>query len=202
MQPVSVGSADEAMTALRTAAADGEPFEVAVLDLLLPDIDGLALARAIRAGSAEGSLHLLLLSSSHHVDADAARAAGIAPVPDQAGAPVGAVRQPGRRRRDRRASTQPRPPRRPSVGASAGRKVLVVEDNQVNQMVATGLLESAGYAADVVADGIEAVDALAGRARVRRRADGLPDAPARRLRRDPRDPRPRARRARGCRSSR
>ena len=44
-----------------------------------------------------------------------------------------------------------------------GVRVLVVEDNHVNQMVATGLLETAGYAVDVVADGIEAVDALAGR---------------------------------------
>jgi len=47
----------------------------------------------------------------------------------------------------------------PRVG---GPKVLVVEDNQVNQLVATGLLESAGYSADVVADGVEAVAALSG----------------------------------------
>ncbi|MGH3348103.1 MAG: PAS domain-containing protein [Nocardioides sp.] len=47
------------------------------------------------------------------------------------------------------------------VGAPVQR-VLVVEDNQVNQMVAVGLLESAGYATDVAEDGIEAVAALAG----------------------------------------
>jgi signal transduction histidine kinase/CheY-like chemotaxis protein len=41
-------------------------------------------------------------------------------------------------------------------------RVLVVEDNQVNQMVATGLLENAGYLADVAEDGREAVAALAG----------------------------------------
>ena len=40
--------------------------------------------------------------------------------------------------------------------------MLVVEDNQVNQLVATGLLENAGYAVDVVADGVEAVDAPVG----------------------------------------
>jgi CheY-like chemotaxis protein len=39
--------------------------------------------------------------------------------------------------------------------------VLVVEDNQVNQMVAVGMLEHAGYDATVAADGVEAVDALA-----------------------------------------
>jgi two-component system sensor histidine kinase/response regulator len=41
-------------------------------------------------------------------------------------------------------------------------RILVVEDNQVNQMVAVGLLESAGYAADVAEDGLEAVAAMAG----------------------------------------
>ncbi|HEX6148463.1 PAS domain-containing protein [Nocardioides sp.] len=55
-------------------------------------------------------------------------------------------------------------------GASVGvrpadapvQRILVVEDNQVNQMVAVGLLESSGYAADVAEDGLEAVAALAG----------------------------------------
>ncbi len=41
-------------------------------------------------------------------------------------------------------------------------RILVVEDNQVNQMVAVGLLESAGYAADVAEDGLAAVAATAG----------------------------------------
>ncbi len=41
-------------------------------------------------------------------------------------------------------------------------RVLVVEDNQVNQMVAVGLLESAGYATEVAVDGVEAVTALEG----------------------------------------
>ena len=160
MEPVSVASADEAMTALRTAAADGEPFEVAVLDMLLPDIDGLALARAIRAGTADRRLHLLLLSSSHHVDQDAARAAGVAQC----------LTKPVRHSElfdslvDAIATDelveQAAPGNAPASGS--GPKVLVVEDNHVNQMVATGLLESAGYAADVVADGIGAVDALAG----------------------------------------
>ncbi len=41
-------------------------------------------------------------------------------------------------------------------------RILVVEDNEVNQMVAVGLLESAGYVADVVVDGVQAVEALTG----------------------------------------
>ena len=50
--------------------------------------------------------------------------------------------------------------RRPSDGPAP--RVLVVEDNQVNQMVAVGMLENAGFATSVAADGVEAVAALAG----------------------------------------
>jgi two-component system sensor histidine kinase/response regulator len=45
---------------------------------------------------------------------------------------------------------------------AATHRVLVVEDNQVNQMVAVGLLESVGFATEVAVDGVEAVEALAG----------------------------------------
>jgi two-component system sensor histidine kinase/response regulator len=62
----------------------------------------------------------------------------------------------GDAREERGASEGVRP-----AGAPVQR-ILVVEDNQVNQMVAVGLLESAGYAADVAEDGLEAVAAMAG----------------------------------------
>ena len=81
-----------------------------------------------------------------------------------------------------------RPVRQPRPAGSAKQRVLVVEDNHVNQMVAVGMLENAGFAAEVAADGVEAVAALTRRPRLRRRADGLPDAAHGRLRRDPGDP--------------
>ena len=59
-----------------------------------------------------------------------------------------------------RGAPRPAPGVRP-LGAPRPR-VLVVEDNEVNQMVAVGLLEHAGYDVDVAADGIEAVETLAG----------------------------------------
>ena len=158
MSPVLVGSADEAMVALRTATSVGEPFEVALLDLLLPDGDGVALARAIVAGTTDATPRLLLLSSGHHVDLAAARAAGISraltkPVRhselfDSLVEAVASVSATGRE----------------DAGAPVvdgrGSRILVVEDNHVNQMVAVGLLESAGYAAEVVGDGEQAVRAV------------------------------------------
>ena len=56
--------------------------------------------------------------------------------------------------------------------------MLVVEDNQVNQMVAIGLLESVGYAAEVVGDGVEAVTALAEPATTSRRCSWTAGCPA------------------------
>jgi hypothetical protein len=160
MAPVTVGTAAAALAALRGAAAEGEPFEVALLDMLLPDGDGLALAREITAGSGKAAPRMILLSSGQHVDLDAAHAAGIVesltkPVrhSDLLDCLVGLVS----------AAPVASPPSGPQPApAGAGTRVLVVEDNPVNQMVAVGLLENAGYVVDVVDDGMAAVDSLAG----------------------------------------
>ena len=87
------------------------------------------------------------------------------------------------------------PPRRnvssdPGVARSpSGARLLVAEDNPVNQLVAVRMLERLGYRADVAANGLEALDALIA-GRLRGRVDGLPDAGAGWLRRHPRDPAP------------
>ena len=159
MAPVLAGSADDAMAAVRTATASGAPFEVALLDLLLPDGDGVALARAIAAGTPDSTPRLLLLSSGHHVDLSAARAAGITrsltkPVrhSELLDSLLEAITSGAVEGRDDAAAP---------AAEGHGRRILVVEDNQVNQMVAVGLLESAGYTTDVVGDGEQAVLAVA-----------------------------------------
>ena len=153
MRPVTVGSADEA----HDRAAHGRRPRRAVRGRrrstsCCPTSTASPWPARSAPARAESRLHLLLLSSSHQVDAARRPGGRGGDVPDQAGPPVGAVRQPGGRRDGgRRDAAAPSAPTYPRVG---GPEVLVVEDNQVNQMVATGLLESAGYAADVVADGV------------------------------------------------
>ncbi len=66
-------------------------------------------------------------------------------------------------------------------------RVLVAEDNPVNQRVTAGLLKRLGCMADVVGNGWEVLAAL-NRLQYRSRVDGLPDAGAGWLRGDPRDP--------------
>ena len=157
MTPVVAGSADEAMTAVRHAADEGQPFDVVLLDLLLPDGDGVALARAISAGNTAAGPRLLLLSSGHHIDLAAARAAGISKSltkPVRHSELFETLHEAVTHREETVDDRETLPaPDGPLL------RILVVEDNEVNQMVAVGLLENAGFAVDVVADGLEAVAA-------------------------------------------
>jgi two-component system, sensor histidine kinase and response regulator len=61
--PVVAGSGEEALLLLRQAAAEDQPFQVAILDFHMPKMDGLALARAIKAEPAIAQVRLILLSS-------------------------------------------------------------------------------------------------------------------------------------------
>ncbi|NHC25175.1 response regulator [Nocardioides sp. IC4_145] len=160
VESVAVPTAAEALLVLRAATRQGRAYDVAVLDLLMPDEDGLDLARRLRADTTLVQPRLLLLSSDSAVGAGEARAAGI----------EATLAKPVRHDdlRDVLLSllapaegTGGRPAQRPAD--ELGLRVLVVEDNPVNQLVATGILESRGYAVDVASDGLEAVERLRGR---------------------------------------
>ncbi len=159
MRASAVSSAGEALEALRDAAAASAPYEAALLDLRMPDVDGLELAQLIRRDPALAGLQLLLLSSDQ--------------VPRQQAADAGigtSLSKPVRQVELRDALVgllAPRTPtatgtRRPGAGPDLDLRVLVVEDNPVNQMVATGLLENLGCTVDLVDDGVAAVERLTG----------------------------------------
>ncbi|GAB3198967.1 hypothetical protein GCM10027062_14530 [Nocardioides hungaricus] len=156
MRPVAVADAREGLATLREAARSGQPFEVAVLDLVMPGTDGLELARRIRRDPALADVALLLLRPDQSVTREEAEAAGVhaslskpvrhAELRDALLALVGADAT----------GPEPRQRNRPGLGVH----VLVVEDNRVNQLVATGILESLGCTVDVADDGIAAVNLL------------------------------------------
>ncbi len=158
MRPALAASADEALATLRSAAAAGDPFEVALLDLLMPDVDGLELARRISDDVDLSGVQLVLLSSggtTRQEAADAGLRVSLSKPIRQAelhGAILGVLApHPGAPRLV--AST----PTRPTLSA----RVLVVEDNPVNQLVATGLLEHLGCTVELADDGLEAVAKVA-----------------------------------------
>ena len=154
-----------ALQALYLARDAGDPFQVAILDMQMPGMDGAALARAIKADEKLKDTRLVLFSSlGERGDARANAGDRLCRLPDQAGAAVGALRLPVRRAgRDRSWPSR----RSPIVTRHTIRemrrgavRILLAEDNITNQQVALGILKKLGLRADAVANGAEAVKAL------------------------------------------
>ncbi|HUR18958.1 MAG TPA: response regulator [Acidimicrobiales bacterium] len=167
---VNVATANDGrsgLAAVHEAAAEGIPFDVAILDFHMPGMDGIQLAGEINrmAGLARPRL-ALLTSTAERGDASAARRVGVEayltkPVRQSAlfdalaavtGSSATAAVAP---------SEQP-----PSNGATPEAElaerplVLLVEDDAVNRRVAVPMLEKMGYRVEVATNGREAVEAI------------------------------------------
>ena len=160
--PTSVPGAAEALVELRAAAGSGQPYDVALLDLNMPEVDGLQLAREIRQDPALGGLVLLLLTSSgQRGQAEQSAEAGIngyLAKPIRAGqldsVLLGCI---GRDAAEPRAAVTLAMPTAERIAA----RLLLAEDNPVNRKVAVHTLRRVGYDVEVVGNGQEALDALA-----------------------------------------
>jgi two-component system sensor histidine kinase/response regulator len=164
MQASCVTDGATALARLRAAHADGQPYDLAVLDYQMPGMDGLELARTIKADPALAPVQLIPLSSVSQRGVDsAAQPAGMAacltkPVRQSSlyncvMAVMEAVAGPP--------SLSPLTQRQGATHPQIHARILVVEDNVVNQTVAVRLLEKMGCRVDVAANGREAVDILA-----------------------------------------
>jgi PAS domain S-box-containing protein len=150
--------ADTAEVAVAEARAAGEPVDAVLLDMSMPDRDGLDLARALHADPAHAQLPLIMLTSSGPPTPEELADAGIVACLTKPTL-AGELRTTMLRELAQR---EPRPdgvPRRTSEPTITHR-VLVVEDNPVNQMVAVGLLRALGYAATTADDGLVAVQEM------------------------------------------
>lgn len=156
MQPTTVASGPQALVALHEAAAAGRPFTLALLDMHMPGMDGLELARRITTDQSFARVRLLLLTSSAPLPAAELQAAGIArslPKPVQQSQLMDAlVELTTRTTPVTTSATAHATPRAPQRG-----RLLLVEDNEINQMVAQGMLTRLGYSTDTAADGIQAL---------------------------------------------
>jgi CheY-like chemotaxis protein len=159
-----VSNAPQALELLRTAQRDGRPYDLAIVDHLMPEMDGMEMARAIRADSALAGLRLVLLTSvGYRGWAAQARDAGfgallLKPIRqsqlyDCIAMVMGVPQEPAPTRLITRHTL------REAKQARVRAHVLVVEDNLVNQKVAVRLLENMGCRVDVAANGHEAVEA-------------------------------------------
>ncbi|MEM9460720.1 MAG: response regulator [Myxococcota bacterium] len=169
-------SGPEALQHLHDAVARGSPFQVAIVDYHMPAMNGLELARRIQGEPTLGNTVLVMLSSVVHGATDPQlQAAGFAaclvkPVhhSDLLGVLL-TTRASGNRPKTREVMTRPtghgRPHDRlhdrlhdPAPTGSSRARVLVVEDNAINQKVARRMLERLGCRVDVAGDGEEALE--------------------------------------------
>ena len=167
MHSESAEDGAQGLELLRTAAAGGEPYELAILDFRMPGMGGLELARAIEANPTLAALRLVMLTSIGQRDeGQAALQAGIdayltKPVRqsqlfDCLATVMGQALKLGQPQPASWVTLQPGT----AVPPQGRPLVLVADDNPVNQKLAVRLLEKLGYHADVVANGLEAIAAL------------------------------------------
>jgi two-component system sensor histidine kinase/response regulator len=169
IQTAGASSGPEALQELRRAVQEGNPYALALLDVQMPGMDGLTLARAIKIDSAIAGTRLVALASlGQSYSTEDLKLSGIdiallkpvkqsrlfeCLVNSMSKVPV----------RDIPSNSDPSA----AFGSSSQTdqqhekaRILLAEDNPVNQLVAKGLLRKLGYGADVVANGVAVLEAL------------------------------------------
>jgi len=151
-----VDTASDGVTALdRLSAAGDDPYQVAIVDHLMPMMDGLELIRRITGSPGDDRLRIILLTSIGDSRA-AARAAGAAC----------SLTKPARPSRLYDAIVTVSSPAAPTVAGSRqpvvpitpGMAILVAEDNEVNQRLAVLILRRRGFTVQVAENGRQAVE--------------------------------------------
>jgi signal transduction histidine kinase/CheY-like chemotaxis protein/HPt (histidine-containing phosphotransfer) domain-containing protein len=159
MRPVVCADAAEALSQLQSFAAAGEPFHLALFDAHMPEVDGFQLAERVRAHPGlEGGPILMLSSADGLGQVSRAREAGISltlvkPIKqselfDAIASTLG------------RSAPQKAPMPAAKKAVQGALRVLVVEDNPVNQRLASILLEGRGHTVALAENGREALTRL------------------------------------------
>jgi PAS domain S-box-containing protein len=180
MRNGSYASAEEALRAIREAQAVGDPFDLVIADYQMPGIDGATLAASIKADPALSGVVFILLTSISHwreirgLEGGSVDACLVKPVRQAklmetlAGAwakkhPL-RIAPPGNgtaaRSTDARKSIDALSQHVEHSDSGSDIRVLVVEDNTVNQKVALAILGKLGIRADVASDGREGTEML------------------------------------------
>ncbi len=157
-----------ALDALRCAAQGGDPFRIAIIDMQMPGMDGEAVGRAIQADPRLAKTHMVMLTSLgargvarrfaemgfaayltkpvRHHELKVVLALALTPA-EQSKEPAPIV-------------TRHTAREIPGMFRERPNRVLLAEDNIINQQVALGILKKLGTAAEAVSNGAEAIKAL------------------------------------------
>ena len=157
METVSVASGPEALTLLET----GTRFDVAILDLQMPVMDGLCLARTIRTYEPTAVLPLVMLSSvgQQEVSVDVSMVLWMAKPIKQTNQYQALVRALDREQ-IQEGEMQAEPLYSQELALRHPLRVLLAEDNLVNRKLIVKILSRLGYRADIAANGKDVLQAL------------------------------------------
>ncbi len=158
--PRDAADADEALAILRQACKDGHPFSLAIIDMQMPGMDGETLGKEILADpDLKNTVMVMITSADRPGEAAHMKSVGFAdyiskPVKRSVLAESLSRALGGGLAAEKPISSCPIPVSRQNL------KTLIVEDNEVNQAVACGILDKLGYHYTITANGKEAVEAL------------------------------------------
>jgi CheY-like chemotaxis protein len=165
MMPTLVESGEEALSQLSAGRAGGEPFALILTDMHMPKMDGFNLVERIRQRPELSTATIMMLTSAgHRGDAARCQELGVAAyllkpirqseLREAIARVLGAREQKGAIPLITRYSLQD------ARDPMSCLRVLLAEDNPVNQLLATRLLEKRGHQVVVAANGREALEAL------------------------------------------
>jgi CheY-like chemotaxis protein len=159
MRPTMAADGEAGLAALEAAREEQDPFRLVLMDLMMPGMNGLEVAEAIRARPGLHSTPIIILSSATSPDGRVTAGptvdAWLTKPVRQSDLLDAILRLPGRGR--------PVPVAEPGAvaapeAAKAGGRILLAEDNLVNQRLALRLLERRGYDVTIATTGREAVE--------------------------------------------
>jgi signal transduction histidine kinase/DNA-binding response OmpR family regulator len=158
--------ASEALSMLRDAVKSGTPYHGAIIDSLMPDESGEALGGQIKADETLADTALVLLSSwGQKGDAARAKQVGFSayltkPIKGSQLLDCLITVLTSGQQQEKSIGQQALVTRHSLAEARGNLRILLVEDNLVNQKLAVRILEKSGFRADTVNNGKEAVEAL------------------------------------------
>ena len=157
----------ETLKILHNAHETGTPFDIVILDMQMPEMDGATVGKMIKNDDILHHTHLVLLTSmGAHGDEKAFKDAGFdayltKPVRQSALFDKLATIMGDDSSFEKKENTsKPIPKSKISDSQKSKAKLLVVEDNKVNQLIARSILKNLGYHADIAHNGFEALDIL------------------------------------------
>jgi CheY-like chemotaxis protein len=159
MLPIETASPVEALAWI----ARGDPFDIGVIDAAMPEMDGVTLPAEIRRHRDAMALPLIFLSSMGRREsgAEAVQVAAYLMKPLKPSSLFNALTTVFA---EQHAAPMPVAPGKPALDPGMAERlplrILLAEDNTVNQKLALRLLERMGYRADVAGNGLEAIAAL------------------------------------------